>query len=90
MSTTKRLFLGFSIATGLGIAVVVVLTVIAGLDYRRQESQGLHPGYAPEWLATGTYAGILLTVLGLLALAVLGIGVFIRRHNRPPAGPSRR
>lgn len=87
--TTKRLLIAFLAAAVLGLVAVVGFTVLSGLDYRNQESQGLRPGYTPEWIVAGTYAGLGLVTVAVVALAVLGCVVLVRqarrrREDQPP------
>lgn len=82
--TMKRLFIAFLAAAVLGLVAVVTFTVQSGIDYRNQESQGLRPGYAPEWIVAGTYAGLGLLAVAVVALATLGCVVLARQGRRRP------
>jgi len=84
--TTKRLFITFSAGAVLGLVAVITFTVLSGLDYRSQESQGLRPGYAPEWIVAGTYAGLGLMAVAIVALAVLGCVAFAKQRHRRRTG----
>lgn len=79
MKTTKRLLIAFLAAAALGLVAVITFTVLSGVDYRNQESQGLRPGYTPEWIVAGTYAGLGLVAVAVVALAVLGCVVLVRQ-----------
>ncbi|PRY67077.1 hypothetical protein B0I08_108165 [Glaciihabitans tibetensis] len=77
----KRLWVWFAALAGIGLLVVIVLTVISGAQYRSTEEQGLDPIYAADWIVAGTYAGMALFAVGLIALAVTGIVAFVRQRR---------
>ncbi|WP_285061985.1 hypothetical protein [Frigoribacterium sp. ME-P-080] len=84
--TTKRLLIAFLAAAVLGLAAVIGFTVLSGLDYRNQESQGQRPGYTPEWIVAGTYAGLGLMAVAVVALAALGCVVLVKQARRRREG----
>lgn len=51
-----------------GVVVVLVLTIISGIDYRLTELRGLDPGYAPRWISVGTSVGLVLAAVGFVVL----------------------
>lgn len=75
----KKFFLGAAITAGAGLILVIVLTVISGVQYRTAENQGLEPGGAPVWIVVTTNVGVLLLVLGLVAMAAVGVKELLRR-----------
>ncbi|MHA7133878.1 hypothetical protein [Oerskovia turbata] len=75
-----------------GLLAVIVFQVFSGLDYRAREQAGLEPGYAPAWTVVGTGAGLVLLIVGLVALAVTGVVALVRNkaggRRRPPGQPA--
>ena len=69
----KRFAAAFTILGGSGALAAVVFTIISGAQYRFREDQGLQPEYAPDFIVFGTYCGLWLFALGVVALAVTGI-----------------
>lgn len=79
---TKKIASTAAIAAGVGLCIAVALVLVAGIQYRTEEDQGLQPGYSPEWLSTGIDVGILAFALGVLVL--LGVGIASLIHRRLP------
>lgn len=59
--------------TLVGMGMVLLFTYLSGLQYRRQEEQGLDPGPTPEWIVHGTGVGLVLFFVGLFTLVVVGV-----------------
>jgi uncharacterized membrane protein YidH (DUF202 family) len=59
--------------TLVGMGMVLLFTYLSGLQYRRQEEQGLDPGLTPEWIVRGTGVGLVLFFVGLFTLLVVGV-----------------
>lgn len=77
----KRSFIAASITAGVGFCIAVAFQVVAGVQYRIAEDQGLDPGYSPTWIVVGTNVGLLLFALAVLTAMVVGIAALIR-HQR--------
>lgn len=75
----RKLCLGAAIAAGTGLIVVIVFTVISGVQYRMAEDKGLEPGHAPAWIVVPTYVGLLMVALGLVAMTAVGLNALLRR-----------
>ena len=69
------------IASGVGLCVAAVLTIISGVQYRLAEDRGLDPGYAPGWIVAGTNGGLLVFALGALVMVAAGVATLLRRRR---------
>ena len=79
---TKRLLIGLTIVASVGALVVIMLTVIAGVQYRIREEQGLEPIYAADWIVAGTNAALWLFAFAIVSLAVTGTVALLQRRRR--------
>lgn len=80
---TKRLLVISAIVGGISLIVVIVLTVMEGVQYRIREEQGLDPIWAPDWVANLTYAGLVVFGLAFVFLMTTTIKMLIAAPARP-------
>ncbi len=76
---TKKVFLGAAITAGFGLIVVIVLSLLSGVQHRLAEDEGLDLLGAPLWVVVGTNVGMLMLILGLVAMAGVGVKELLRR-----------
>ena len=75
----RKFLVGAAITAGTGLILAVLCTVISGAQYRTAEDKGLEPGDAPVWIAVLTNVGLLLFVLGVVAMMAVGVKELLRR-----------
>jgi hypothetical protein len=82
---TRRPWVPLTILAGAGLLVAAVFTVVSGVQYRIREEQGLDPVYAADWIVVGTYGGLGVSAVAMMALAATEAVAFVRRRVRQRA-----